>query len=78
MIWATSSLSKFRPPVPMAGKEIDWCDFAAANCRHSDTALERICKGTINGGAEKVKKPKGEIQASTYSYTLPDALWNWV
>lgn len=77
MIWATSSLSKFRPPVPMAGNEIDWCDFAAADCRHSDTAFERICKGRINGGAEKVKKLKGGIQASIYSYTLPDALCDW-
>lgn len=76
MILATSSLPKDRPPVPMAGKEIDRRDFAAADCRHSDTAFERICKGRVNGGADKGKKLKGEIQASIYSYTLPDALWD--
>lgn len=69
MILATSSLSKDRPPVPMAGKEIDRRDFAAADCRHSDTAFERICKGRVNGGADKVKKTKEKFKL-LYTATL--------
>lgn len=56
MVRATSSSPKDKPSVTMAGNEIDRCDFAAANCRQSDIAFERIYKGQISGGAEKVKK----------------------